>query len=91
MIGEGKFRTDLSEAFKLLQKLNLAVYRNYFPTVDKATTELLRGSADYVELYNRYLTCQAHDFLLDDGSFFLLSQESSRQHCFVIRLFRISL
>jgi hypothetical protein len=70
MISEGKFRADLARAFVLLEQLNLAVYRNYWPTVDQSTTDLLRSSASYLELYNRYLTFQAHDYLLDDGSFF---------------------
>jgi len=70
MIGEGKFRANLAEGFNLLEKLSLAAYRNYVPAVDPATTDLVRSSTSYAEAYNRYLTCQAYDFLLDDGSFF---------------------
>jgi hypothetical protein len=70
MIGEGQFRANLSEGFKLLQNLSLAAYRNYWPAVDSATTDLLRSSTTYIEVYSRYINRQAYDFLLDDGSFF---------------------
>lgn len=70
MIGEGKFGADVNGGFALLQELALAAYRNPRPAVDTETTDVLRGSAGYVEEYNRYLTRQAYDFLLDDGSFF---------------------
>ena len=70
MIGEGKFQANLATGFSLLDRVKLAAYRNYRPMVNQATTELLRASGSYVELYSRYLTLQAHDYLLDDGSFF---------------------
>jgi len=70
MIGEGKFRADLSRGFALLKKLAIAVYMNPRPTADQATTDLLRSAEGYVETYNRYFTYQAYDILLDDGAFF---------------------
>ena len=70
MIGEGRFRADVARGFELLEKLSLAAYRNHWPAIDQGTTELLRSSTSYAETYNRYLTCQAYDFLLDDGSLF---------------------
>ncbi|MBV9759159.1 MAG: DUF2290 domain-containing protein [Acidobacteriaceae bacterium] len=75
MIGEGKFRAELSAGFKLLEDLALAAYRNHWPAVDPATTESLRNSASYIDAYNLYLTLQAYDFLLDDGSFFFFRRK----------------
>ena len=68
MIGEGKFRADLGRAFNLLRKLDLGIYRNTQPNTDRDTTDLLRSSNGYAATYNGYVTRQAYDILLDDGS-----------------------
>jgi hypothetical protein len=68
MIGQGKFSADVARGFELLTQLGVGSYRNFRPNTERSTTDFLRSSESYVELYQRYLSCQAFDILLDDGS-----------------------
>src|SRR5689334_20674522 len=68
MIGEGKFRADLGRVFKLLDELELGPYRNFNPSPNERTADLLRSLGAYAETYNGYLRLQAYDISLEDGS-----------------------
>ena len=68
MIGQGKFSADVARGCQLLTQLRVGSYRNFSPNTDRSTTDFLRGSETYLELYKRYLSCQAFDLILNDGA-----------------------
>ena len=68
MIGQGKFSADVARGYELLTQLGVGSYRNFRPNTDRSTTDFIRSSESYIEMYQRYLSCQAFDILLDDGS-----------------------
>jgi hypothetical protein len=75
MIGEGKFQTELTRGWDLLETLELGVYRNPRPSKDPETVAKLRAAASYRDEYNVYIATQAYDLLLDDGSLFFFRRE----------------
>jgi len=77
MIGQGKFSADVARGFELLARLGVAGYRNFRPNSQRSTTDFLRNSESYVQLYQRYLSCQAFDILLDDGSVLFFRRDPS--------------
>jgi hypothetical protein len=75
MIGEGKFQTEISRAWAVLESLKLGAYQNPKPAQDPTTVKTIRASTTYRDEYNSYTTLQAYDFLLDDGSLFFFRRD----------------
>ena len=68
MIGAGPFGADVARAGRLLDSLNLSAYQNPRPANDVATIRRIRTAKTYLEEYQAYISLQAFDVMLNDGS-----------------------